>query len=89
MVALLGTDVLGRDVLSNLLAGSRTTLITAFFVVIITMFLGVTTGIGAALSPRWFNRTAIYSIDIVLALPAVLLRLCLQQYMAPQLLLQL
>lgn len=27
---LLGTDVLGRDVLSNLLAGSRTTLITAF-----------------------------------------------------------
>ena len=80
---LLGTDVLGRDVLSNLLAGSRTTLITAFLVVIITMSLGVTTGIGAALSPRWFNRTAIYSIDIVLALPAVLFAIVLAAIRGP------
>ena len=80
---LLGTDVLGRDVLSNLLAGSRTTLITAFLVVIITMSLGVTTGIGAALSPRWFNRTAIYSIDIVLALPAVLFAIVLAAIHGP------
>ena len=44
---LLGTDVLGRDVLSNLLVGSRTTLITAFLVVIIAMAMGVTAGISA------------------------------------------
>ena len=80
---LLGTDVLGRDVFSNLLAGSRTTLVTAFLVVIITMSLGVTTGIGVALSPRWFNRTAIYSIDIVLALPAVLFAIVLAAIYGP------
>lgn len=80
---LLGTDVLGRDVLSNLLVGSRTTLITAFLVVIITMALGVTTGICTALLPKRMSRAAIYSIDIVLALPAVLFAIILAAIYGP------
>ena len=74
---LLGTDVLGRDVLSNLLVGSRTTLITAFLVVIIAMAMGVTAGISTALLPKRASRVAIYAIDIVLALPAVLFAIVL------------
>lgn len=80
---LLGTDVLGRDVLSNLLVGSRTTLLTAFLVVSIAMILGVTTGVGAALLPKRVSRIAIYAIDIFLALPAVLFAIVLAAIYGP------
>ncbi len=80
---LLGTDVLGRDVLSNLLVGSRTTLITAFLVVIIAMAMGVTAGISTALLPKRVSRAAIYAIDIVLALPAVLFAIVLAAIYGP------
>jgi peptide/nickel transport system permease protein len=80
---LLGTDVLGRDILSNLLVGSRSTLVTAIFVVLIAMVLGTVTGIGAAFSPRWFNRIAVYGIDIVMALPALLFAIVLASIYGP------
>ncbi|NQV97117.1 MAG: ABC transporter permease [Acidimicrobiaceae bacterium] len=80
---LLGADVLGRDVLSNILVGSRTTLITAFLAVMITMVLGVIAGISASVSPRWFKSPAIYGIDIVLALPTVLFAIVLAAIYGP------
>ncbi|NBP17266.1 MAG: ABC transporter permease, partial [Actinobacteria bacterium] len=51
----LGTDQLGRDVLSNLLVGSRTSLTAALAATMIAMTVGAALGIAAAVSPRWLD----------------------------------
>ena len=80
---LLGTDVFGRDVLSNIIVGARSTLTVAFFAVLISMTLGVLVGVGTAISPKWAQTPAIFGIDIVLALPSVLFAIVLAAVYGP------
>ncbi len=80
---LLGTDENGRDILSNLIVGSRATLITGVMAVVICMVVGVTVGIATSVSPRWIESPAIFGIDIVLALPTVLFAIVLAAVYGP------
>lgn len=80
---LLGTDVYGRDVLSNIIVGSRTTLLTAILAVLICMIIGVAVGISTAVSPKWVETPAIFGIDIILALPTVLFAIVLAAVYGP------
>ena len=73
----LGTDMLGRDVLSNLIVGARATLLVAVLAVAITMIVGVSAGIAAALIGRRTRAVLTFLIDIVLALPGVLVAIVL------------
>ncbi len=49
----LGTDKFGRDVLSQIIVGARTTLFVGFVAVGVAAVIGVPLGILAAMAPRW------------------------------------
>ena len=70
---LLGTDKLGRDVLSQLLVGARTTLFVGVVAVGVAGLVGVPLGLVAAMAGRWFGETLMRGMDLLLAFPALLL----------------
>lgn len=69
----LGTDELGRDVLSRLLFGGRLTLGIAGASVLLAAVPGVVLGLLAALHPRHLGIFILRVADMLLALPSVLL----------------
>jgi peptide/nickel transport system permease protein len=69
----LGTDQLGRDQLSRLMAGARNTLLIGIVTVIIALVLGVPLGGLAALFRGPVEQTTMRLSDVLLAFPAILL----------------
>lgn len=78
-----GTDTLGRDVFSNIIVGSRSTLAVAALSVVISMLIGVFVGIGAALIGSRMRTAIILGVDVVLALPGVLVAIVLAAVYGP------
>lgn len=74
---LLGTDTLGRDILSRIIYGARTTLSVCALVVIIAGSLGTFLGIIAGYLGGWFDIIIMRAVDLVYSLPAILLALLL------------
>lgn len=68
-----GSDVLGRDVLSLIMVGARPTLVVTAVAVSVAMGIGTLVGLGLAVAPRWLRPSGTLAVDVVLALPAVLL----------------
>jgi peptide/nickel transport system permease protein len=69
----LGTDTFGRDVVSQLLVGARTTLFVGVVAVGLAGVVGTPIGILAAMGPRWLGELVMRANDLVLAFPALLL----------------
>lgn len=72
---LLGTDGLGRDVLSRLIYGARMTLIVAVSSVVLGGFVGVTAGLFAGYFGGWLESIIMRLADLQLAFPSLLLGL--------------
>lgn len=70
---LLGTDQLGRDVASMLMAGARNTLLTGVVTVAVAVAVGVPLGGLAALRRGWLEEAVMRASDVLLAFPALLL----------------
>ena len=70
---LFGTDKFGRDVLSQIMVGARTTLYVGVVAVGIAAVLGTPLGVLAAMAPRWLGEFVMRVNDLVLAFPALLL----------------
>lgn len=70
---LLGYDYLGRDVWSRLLYGGRSVLWMSFAASVIALTVGSIVGIAAGLSRRWFDHGVVWSTDVLLAFPDVIL----------------
>jgi peptide/nickel transport system permease protein len=68
---LLGTDYLGRDVLSRLMAGSRLSVLTALEAVGIGLVLGTGPGIATVFLGRWFDFAANRVADALMTLPSI------------------
>jgi peptide/nickel transport system permease protein len=68
-----GTDKFGRDVLSQILVGSRTTLLVGLVSVGVAAVLGVPLGLLAATAPRRVGELLMRANDLLLAFPALLL----------------
>ncbi len=70
---LLGTDSLGRDVLSRLIFGGRSALVVGGVSCAVALILGAMVAIPAAYGPRWLENGLMLLMDGVLAMPAILL----------------
>lgn len=73
----LGTDKFGRDVVSLLMVGSRTTLLVGIVSVGVAAVVGVPLGILAAMVPKWWGELLMRGNDLLLAFPALLLAIML------------
>ena len=70
---LLGTDDLGRDVLSRIIYGARTATIVAFSVTGISVVLGVFIGSIAGYIGGWVDSLIVWIIDLTMSVPSLLL----------------
>jgi peptide/nickel transport system permease protein len=75
--AILGTDVLGRDVYSRLLYGGASVLLLGAAATILSYLIGLTIGLIAGFRRSWVDPVLMRSIDVLLAFPALLLLLVL------------
>ena len=69
----LGTDKLGRDVLSQLMAGATNAVVVAVCSVAIAAVLGITLGVLAASTTRWVDVAVLNVVDLMIAFPTLLL----------------
>ncbi|MGW5781831.1 ABC transporter permease [Streptomyces sp. NPDC003863] len=74
---LLGTDQSGRDILSRLLYGARTGLLGPLLVVGVSTLLGTVLGMVAAWRGGWVDTVLSRSMDMVFAIPGLLLAILL------------
>lgn len=81
----LGTDPLGRDMLSRLLFGARYSFFVGLVVVIIASTSGILTGLIAGFAPRWLDTIIMRIMDIILSFPSLLLALVLVAILGPSL----
>ncbi len=73
LVFVLGTDRLGRDVLSRLLWGARASMVVGLLAVTLSLSLGITVGSIAAMTGGWVDAILMRGVDALLALPRLFL----------------
>jgi peptide/nickel transport system permease protein len=72
---LLGTDNLGRDLLSRVITGSRIALSVGISTVALALVLGMALGLLAAYGPRWLDHLLMLVFDAIYSFPTVILGL--------------
>lgn len=82
----LGTDALGRDILSRLIAGARVSLLVGVASVLISGLVGVTFGLIAGYEDKYAGRVLMALTDIQLAIPFLVLALAVAAVVGPSLL---
>ncbi|MDI3269965.1 MAG: ABC transporter permease [Bacillota bacterium] len=80
---LLGTDELGRDVLSRLLYGARPSVGVGFAAVAVAMAVGVPLGLAAGYFGSWVDSLLSRTTDVFLAFPYVLLAIAVIAALGP------
>ncbi len=80
---LLGTDDVGRDILSRLMYGARLSLLVGCLVVVLSLILGVVFGLFAGYYGGVIDAAIMRIVDIMLALPSLLLALVLVAIFGP------
>ena len=74
---LLGTDKVGRDILSRIIYGSRISIVVAAIAIFISGTIGTTLGISAGFFGRWLDALIMRAVDVSLSIPIILLALAL------------
>jgi dipeptide transport system permease protein len=79
----LGTDAVGRDMLSRLLFGARYSLFIGVFVTTIALVGGIIIGVIAGYFGGWIDTVIMRIMDVILAFPSLLLALVLVAVLGP------
>jgi peptide/nickel transport system permease protein len=80
---LLGTDKLGRDILSRIIHGTRVSLSVAALVIVITSSIGTVLGILGGYLGGWVDSLLMRVTDISLAFPGIVVALLLAVILGP------
>jgi ABC-type dipeptide/oligopeptide/nickel transport system permease subunit len=83
---LLGTDSLGRDVLSRIIYGARVSMLVGFFSTVLAMVIAVPIGMAAGYYRGWFDTVVARVTDVLLAFPFIILAVGLAAILGPSLL---
>lgn len=81
----LGTDLLGRDLLSRLIYGARASLIIGILANGIAIAIGALIGVTAGFLRGWFGATLMRFTDLMMAFPSLLLAIVLAAIFRPSL----
>ena len=79
----LGSDEIGRDVLSRLIHGARASLLVAFASVLLSGVVGTTLGMLAGYRRGWTETVIMRLVDVFLSIPAILLALITVAVLGP------
>lgn len=71
----LGTDNIGRDILSRLIYGARMTVAVALATTLLSFFIGTVTGFLAAVGGKWIDMALSRFIDVMLSIPLLIFAL--------------
>ncbi|GAB4347975.1 MAG: dipeptide ABC transporter permease DppC [Gammaproteobacteria bacterium] len=82
---LLGTDDVGRDILSRLIHGARLSLIIGSMVVTLSLAVGILLGLVAGYYRGYVETAVMRLMDIMLALPSLLLAIAIVAILGPSL----
>ncbi len=80
---LLGTDTLGRDLLSRLLAGTRYTLLISVSANLLALLIGGLVGLLAGFRKGWLDGVLMRLTDVMMAFPILLLAMALVAVLPP------
>ncbi|RLA04418.1 MAG: dipeptide ABC transporter permease DppC [Gammaproteobacteria bacterium] len=80
---LLGTDMLGRDMFGRILSGASLTIGTSVIVVMLALILGIPLGVFAATSASMVQLLIMRTMDILLAIPSLVLSIIVVAILGP------
>ena len=81
---ILGTDKVGRDILSRIIYGSRISVIIALIAIVVSGIIGTALGITAGYWGGWVDALIMRLVDISLSIPIILLGLVLVAALGPR-----
>ena len=79
----LGTDKLGRDILSRTIYGGRISLLTGIATVLISLAIGIAAGSLSGYFGGWLDLLLMRLVDILMAFPGILLAIALTAVLGP------
>jgi peptide/nickel transport system permease protein len=81
----LGTDQLGRDVLSRVLYGGRIALKVALIAISVSLSVGLLLGMMAGFGPKWLDRMLLVCFDTLRSFPTIMFALAVVALIGPSL----
>jgi peptide/nickel transport system permease protein len=81
----LGQDKLGRDILARVIYGTRVSLTVGVVTVAVSLLIGAAIGALAGFAGGWIDELTMRAVDVLLAVPGLLLALALTAVLGPSL----
>ena len=81
----LGTDQLGRDVLTRVLYGGRVALKVSLVAISVSMAIGLLLGMMAGFGPKWLDRILVVCFDTLRSFPTIMFALAIVALTGPSL----
>ncbi len=85
----LGTDTLGRDVLSRMMHGARVSFFISLSALTVALVIGASTGLAAGYLGSWVDHLLMRLVDVKIALPDILIALVIVAIVGPSVLIAL
>ena len=80
---LLGTDNLGRDILSRIIDGARVSVMVAFYAIVLSGLIGTLAGMAAGFFGGWVDSVISRLIDVQMSVPSLALAMLLASVLGP------